>query len=176
MQHFLKLLTLIIFSLVIAACSTTKPADTDTTGVDTTTPGLSAEEIARREAAEAARRAQEAEAARLAALLNSTTVYFGFDQDVIDAEYTEMLRLHAERMLQDGRSVTLEGHADERGTPEYNLALGERRAKAVAQLLRTFGVSNSQIEVVSFGEESPAVSGHDESTWAKNRRVELNYK
>ncbi|WP_251357908.1 peptidoglycan-associated lipoprotein Pal [Kangiella sp. TOML190] len=176
MQHFLKLLTLITFSLVIAACSTTKPADTDTSGVDTTDTGLSAEEIARREAAEAARRAQEAEAARIAALLNSNTVYFGFDQDVIDSEYTEMLRLHAERMVRDNRSVILEGHADERGTPEYNLALGERRAKAVAQLLRTFGVSGSQIEVVSFGEESPAVAGHEESTWAKNRRVELNYK
>ncbi|NVJ66750.1 MAG: peptidoglycan-associated lipoprotein Pal [Gammaproteobacteria bacterium] len=174
MKHLFKLLALAVFALAISACSTTKPADTNDTVVENTGP--TAEELAERQAAEEARRRAEAEAARIAALLDSTTVYFGYDQDVLDAEYTEMLRLHAERMVAQNRSVTLEGHADERGTPEYNLALGERRAKAVAQMLRTYGVADSQIEVVSFGEESPAVMGHDESSWAKNRRVELNYK
>lgn len=176
MKHFLKLATLVIFALSMAACTTTKkPSSGSDTGA-VTNNGVSAAELERQRAAEAARRASEAERLRIANLLNSTTVYFGFNQDVLSSEYTEMLQLHAERMIRDGRNVVLEGHGDERGTPEYNLALGERRAKAVAQLLRTFGVSNSQIEVISFGEESPAALGHDESSWAKNRRVELNYK
>lgn len=176
MKHLAKLMALVIFVLMMSACTTTKkPSSGSDTGAITDN-GASAAELERRRAAEAARRAAEAERQRIANLLNSTTVYFGFDQDVLSSEYSEMLQLHAERMIRDGRKVVLEGHADERGTPEYNLALGERRAKAVAQLLRTFGVSNSQIEVVSFGEESPAALGHDESSWAKNRRVELNYK
>ncbi len=174
MKHLIKLITLALFALVISACSTTKPSESiDEPVVET---GPTAEELERQRAAEEARRRAEAEAARIQALLDSNVVYFGYDQDVLDSEYTEMLQLHADRMVKENRSVTLEGHADERGTPEYNLALGERRAKAVAQLLRTFGVSDSQIEVVSFGEESPAMAGHDEASWAKNRRVELNYK
>lgn len=175
MKQLFKLITIAVLALTVAACSTTKKDDSANSGSSQST-GLTAEQLAAQRAAEEAKRRAAEEAARIQALLDSTTVYFGYDQDVIDSEYTEMLRLHADRMVAENRSVVLEGHADERGTPEYNLALGERRAKAVAQLLRTFGVSDSQIEVVSFGEESPAVSGHTDSSWAKNRRVELNYK
>ncbi|MEQ9511076.1 MAG: OmpA family protein, partial [Alloalcanivorax xenomutans] len=71
--------------------------------------------------------------------------------------------------------LRLEGHADERGTREYNVALSERRAQAVQKFLRVQGVSSSQLEVVSYGEEKPAAFGHSEMDWAKNRRVELNY-
>jgi len=73
-------------------------------------------------------------------------------------------------------SVRLEGHADERGTREYNLALGERRANAVQAYLIAQGVSRSQMEVISYGEEKPADSGHDEGSWTKNRRVEIVYR
>ena len=73
-------------------------------------------------------------------------------------------------------SVTLEGHSDERGTKEYNLALGERRAQSVERFLVVNGVSRTQLEVVSYGEEKPAASGHSESDWAKNRRVFIEYK
>jgi len=72
-------------------------------------------------------------------------------------------------------SVVLEGHADERGTREYNLALGERRAKAVEQLLVLQGVGQNQIQVISFGEERPVALGHDEEAWRLNRRVEFLY-
>ncbi|WP_156502735.1 OmpA family protein, partial [Oleiphilus sp. HI0067] len=71
--------------------------------------------------------------------------------------------------------IVLEGHCDERGTKEYNIALGERRANSVAQFLKVNGVSASQIEVVSYGEESPAVAGSNETAWSKNRRVVLQY-
>ena len=72
--------------------------------------------------------------------------------------------------------MTLEGHADERGTREYNIALGERRGQAVRGLLTLLGVSDGQVRTVSFGEERPAAFGHDERTWWQNRRVELNYE
>ena len=72
--------------------------------------------------------------------------------------------------------ITIEGHCDERGTPAYNLALGERRAKAVAQILMLNGVSSSQIKTKSYGEEVPAAQGHDESAWSQNRRGELKYE
>ena len=74
------------------------------------------------------------------------------------------------------QSIRLEGHADERGTREYNLALGERRANAVRAYLVAQGASRSQIEVISYGEEKPANSGHNESSWAENRRVEIVYR
>ena len=72
--------------------------------------------------------------------------------------------------------VVLEGHADERGTVEYNLALGERRALSVSRFLQANGTSASQIETVSFGEERPALMGHSDASWSKNRRVEIKYQ
>ena len=75
-----------------------------------------------------------------------------------------------------GANVTLEGHADERGTREYNVALGERRANSVRQLLALTGASGGQIKTISYGEERPAVEGHDESAWRFNRRVEIVYR
>lgn len=128
---------------------------------------LSAEEQA---AADAARAAAEAEQ-----LLNITTFYFGFDQSTIKQEARAALEAHAAYLVQSGDNVVLEGHADERGTREYNLALGERRAQAVASYLSALGVSSQQIETVSYGEERPASQGHDETSWSLNRRVELRY-
>ena len=91
-------------------------------------------------------------------------------------EAVQALRGHAKYLVANpSANVVLEGHADERGTREYNMALGERRAKAIARVLTVNGVSSSQIELVSFGEEKPAVMGHNESSWAQNRRVELKY-
>ena len=78
--------------------------------------------------------------------------------------------------LLNGIKWGLEGHADERGTREYNLALGERRANAVQSYLLSQGASRSQIEVVSYGEEKPAMNGHDQMSWEKNRRVEIVYR
>lgn len=103
--------------------------------------------------------------------------HFDFDQAIVKRAGHMELKKHAQvlsgnRMLQ----VRLEGHADERGTREYNLALGERRANAVRAYLIAQGVSRSQVEVVSYGEEKPVNSGHNESSWAQNRRVEIIYR
>ena len=105
------------------------------------------------------------------------TFYFEFDQARLAERDLRMLGLHA-GYLRDfpNRRITIEGHCDERGTREYNLALGERRADAVARYLTSAGVRASQIETVSFGEERPEDAGHDESAWARNRRAVMVYQ
>jgi peptidoglycan-associated lipoprotein len=103
--------------------------------------------------------------------------YFDFDQAVVKREGHTELNKHA-KVLGEDRTlrVRLEGHADERGTREYNLALGERRANAVKAYLQSQGAMGSQMEVISYGEEKPAVEGHSESSWAQNRRVQVVYQ
>lgn len=110
-------------------------------------------------------------------LLSQRVIYFDFDSVSIRAADRPIIQAHAEYMASHGyTSISLEGHADERGTREYNIALGERRAKAVRQLLLFQGASTSQLETVSFGEERPLADGHDDGSWQQNRRVEINYK
>ncbi|MDO6515353.1 MULTISPECIES: peptidoglycan-associated lipoprotein Pal [unclassified Neptuniibacter] len=105
-----------------------------------------------------------------------TVFYFDFDQSVVKADGFADLEKHAAYLAANpSAQVILEGHADERGTREYNMALGERRAKAVSRFLQVNGVSGSQVESISFGEEKPAVLGHSDSSWSQNRRVELKY-
>ncbi len=102
--------------------------------------------------------------------------YFDFDQSRLSQRGLSVLSLHAE-YLRDfpRRRITIEGHCDERGTRDYNLALGERRAEAVRSYLTSAGVRSSQIRTVSFGEERPAATGQGESAWSRNRRAVLNY-
>ncbi|ACE85269.1 peptidoglycan-associated lipoprotein Pal [Cellvibrio japonicus] len=102
-------------------------------------------------------------------------VYFDFDQYALTAESRAVLLAHADKLKGASVAVRLEGHADERGSREYNMALGEKRANAVRDFLVTQGVSGSSLEVVSFGEEQPVALGHDESAWSQNRRVEIKY-
>lgn len=105
----------------------------------------------------------------------TNVVYFDFDQYALTAESRAVLLAHADKLKGASMSVRLEGHADERGSREYNMALGEKRANAVRDFLVTQGVKGSSLEVVSFGEEQPAATGHDESSWSQNRRVEVKY-
>ncbi|MDH3353658.1 MAG: peptidoglycan-associated lipoprotein Pal [Chromatiales bacterium] len=108
--------------------------------------------------------------------LSTRVFYFGFDSSTISPDDREALTQHAEFLSSHpDLSVTIEGHADERGSREYNLALGERRAKGVERLLSLLGADKSQQQVVSFGEERPTAQGHDDSAWHFNRRVELLY-
>lgn len=104
------------------------------------------------------------------------TIYFEYDSDAIRNEFEPVLTAHARFLRANPRaSVVLQGHTDERGTREYNLALGERRAGAVERYLNVQGVSPSQIEVVSYGEERPAARGQNEQAYAQNRRVVFAY-
>ena len=104
-------------------------------------------------------------------------VYFDYDSFVVKAEFQNAIEGHAQFLKNNPRAkVSLEGHTDERGGREYNLALGQKRADAVRQSLSLLGVSSAQIESVSFGEEKPAIQGSDESAFSKNRRTEFFYK
>lgn len=109
-------------------------------------------------------------------LLAQRVVYFDFDSSVVHDDAMAMLQAHAEYLVSNSATVvTVEGHTDERGTREYNIALGERRADAVRRILLANGVAASQIKIVSYGEERPAALGHNEQAWAQNRRAELVY-
>lgn len=108
--------------------------------------------------------------------LATRAVYFDLDSSEIREEDRSIVEAHATYLAEHPQArLRLEGHADERGSREYNIALGERRANAVYQLMGLFGVDDQQLTSVSYGEERPAALGHDESAWQRNRRVELEY-
>lgn len=108
--------------------------------------------------------------------LANTIVFFDYDSTDIKVDYEEMLAAHARYLVENpSRRVRLEGHADERGSREYNIGLGERRAQSVRRVLMLQGADGGQIVTVSFGEERPAAFGNTEEAWAQNRRVELVY-
>ena len=108
--------------------------------------------------------------------LADRTIYFEYDSAKLTSESIALLEVHGNFIAGNGEvSVRLEGHADERGSREYNIALGDRRAQSVRRVLLFQGASTNQLDTVSYGEERPAVQGHDEEAWSKNRRVELIY-
>ncbi len=114
--------------------------------------------------------------AKLQALKQDGTIYFGYDRDDIPDRYVSLLQAHAEFLMSAPEvKIIIEGHTDERGTPEYNIALGERRARSVARYLLNLGVTPDQISIVSYGEEKPHSFGHGESAWSKNRRAVISY-
>jgi len=109
-------------------------------------------------------------------LLSRRTLYFDFDSAQVRGEDIPVVQAHAQYLLSHPQArVTLEGHTDERGSREYNVALGEARAKSVAKLLEVNGVGRQRIHVISYGEEKPVALGHDEAAWQQNRRVEIVY-
>ena len=111
-----------------------------------------------------------------ASLLSKRVVYFDFDQSTIRSEYRDIVNAHAQFLASKRNyAVTLEGHADERGTREYNLGLGERRSNAVGDVLEARGASSGQVGTVSYGEERPVSTCSEERCWEKNRRVEIVY-
>lgn len=152
-------------SVTMAACSSTEEEGPVTTGTQNTTPTTSGANNNNQPSAE--------ELARQRALA-MTTFYFEFDRSELNTEARDALVFHAaELKANPNRRVRLEGHASEEGTREYNLALGERRSQAVERYLQVQGVSANQLEVISYGEEMPAVTGSNEQAYSRNRRVEM---
>ncbi|MFO1413776.1 MAG: peptidoglycan-associated lipoprotein Pal [Burkholderiales bacterium] len=109
-------------------------------------------------------------------ILSKRSIYFEFDSFTVSDQYKPIVEAHA-KYLQANRQarVALQGHADERGSREYNIALGQKRADAVKRMMTLMGVQDIVIETVSFGEEKPKNPGHDEAAWAENRRVDIIY-
>lgn len=109
--------------------------------------------------------------------LSKQTIYFELDSSQVKQEFVPVVAAHAQYLASHpNQHVILAGHADERGSSEYNIALGEQRAKSVERMMRSQGVTAAQLEIVSYGEEKPAVSGSGESAWQMNRRVEVGYQ
>ncbi|ADM97569.1 MULTISPECIES: peptidoglycan-associated lipoprotein Pal [Dickeya] len=162
----LKGLMLALPVLAVAACSSNKHANNDQSSLN---GGAGMENGGNMSSAEQAR-------LQMQELQRNNIVYFDLDKYDIRPDFAQMLDAHAAFLRSNpSYKVTVEGHADERGTPEYNIALGERRANAVQMYLQGKGVSADQISVVSYGKEKPAVLGHDEAAWSKNRRAVLVY-
>lgn len=121
-------------------------------------------------------RALAAQKAELLATIQREVVYFDFDQSDLKSQFYSTIKANADYLaLEPSAKVTIKGYCDERGTREYNIALGERRANSVKRALIAEGVSPSRIDVISYGEENPAVEGHNEAAWAKNRRATFSY-
>lgn len=108
--------------------------------------------------------------------LSKRVIYFDYDSSTIKEEDRRIIEVHAQYLADHPEvQMVMEGHTDERGSREYNIALGESRTQAVKKIMLLFGVADAQIQTVSFGEERPVAPGHDESAWSLNRRVELVY-
>lgn len=151
MKKLAKVLMIAAPAFVLAACSSSSNDDAAMTTAAQTFGGMSVQDLQTR----------------------YNTVYFGFDRYDVEGEYQTLLDAHAEYLNSTKGNVTVAGHADERGTPEYNIALGQRRADAVQGYLASKGATN--VSTVSYGEEKPAVLGHTEADYAKNRRAVLEY-
>jgi peptidoglycan-associated lipoprotein len=128
-----------------------------------------------REEASSQKEAKSEPAKAVAAAPKFETVYFDFDKSDLRQDARDVLSKNAETILKSlaGAKIQIEGHCDERGSAEYNLALGERRAKSVQKYLTTLGVKGDSLSIISYGKEKPAVMGSDEAAWAKNRRAEF---
>jgi peptidoglycan-associated lipoprotein len=111
-------------------------------------------------------------------ILSKRSVYFDFDSNVVKDEFRGLVQAHARYMTSDKRdsNIRIEGNCDERGSREYNLALGQRRAESVKKVMTVLGVGDGRIETISYGEEKPVAMGHDESSWAQNRRADIKYR
>jgi peptidoglycan-associated lipoprotein len=170
----MQVIVVAALALGVAAChkpSETKPSETTAAGSGATTTGVG-EQGAGTGTAEAGTLTPQQQA--LAALKAKSVIYFTYDSSEIRAEDLDVVAAHAAYLTKytTGR-VRLEGHTDERGSREYNIGLGERRAQAVRRALMLHGVASAQIMTVSYGEERPAAQGSDESAYAQNRRVEI---
>jgi len=162
----------------LIGCSSTPTPAPEAEEVETITKQVATEQV--NEDIEAAKmlkaQALAAQKTELLADIQRKVVYFDFDRSEVKSEFYSIIKANADYMaLEPSASVTVRGHCDERGTREYNLALGERRANSVRDALMAEGVSSSRINVVSYGEDNPVAEGHNEAAWSQNRRAEFSY-
>jgi len=175
-MKLMHVLAVAVLALGLAACQkptkpdATAPAATD--AGDATSSGVGGDASAGAGAGTTAALTPQQQA--LAAIQQKNVVYFDFDSSEIRSEYVPVVAAHAQYLVKYPTArVRLEGHTDERGSREYNIGLGERRAQTVRRALLAQGVAEAQITTVSYGEERPAVEGSDEAAFGQNRRVEL---
>jgi peptidoglycan-associated lipoprotein len=175
-----KILSVMLLATVMAlgACAHKPPKDNGP-AASTQVPGAGAETNgagANGAAGDAGANAGQDIAGPTEGILAQRMIYFAFDSSEINPEGTALISAHAHYLVAHANlHVRLEGNTDERGSREYNIGLGERRAQAVRRAMLLQGVAETQLSTVSYGAERPAVEGHDEAAWSKNRRVMINY-
>jgi peptidoglycan-associated lipoprotein len=179
-QTIRKLWISALFASLLAACSTTPTTDSAApvedrnvgAGTGAATSGTTTGNVAGTATGSPSNRLRDPNS-----ILSKRAVYFDFDSYAVRDDYKPLIDAHA-RYLQGERNgrMTIQGNTDERGSREYNIALGQRRADAVKKMMMLLGATDSQIETVSFGKEKPRNSGHDEGAWTENRRDDFVYR
>ena len=170
------LVVMLIACLGVAACGSKPPKTSPPPPASEVGAGSEVSGAGANSANNAGQAGDDEAAGPQAGLLAKRIVYFDFDSSEIKGEGTDIVGAHAKYLANNPTArVRLEGHTDDRGSREYNIGLGERRAQSVRRALLLQGASEAQLSTVSYGAERPAVAGHDEAAWAKNRRVEIVY-
>jgi peptidoglycan-associated lipoprotein len=171
-----RILIVMLMASLGVACASKHPKPTPPPPASEVNAGADASGAAGANAAGGADASENETAGPQAGVLAKRVVYFDFDSSEIKGEGTEIVGAHAKYLASNPSArVRLEGHTDDRGSREYNIGLGERRAQSVRRALLLQGASEGQLSTVSYGNERPAVAGHDETAWSKNRRVEIVY-
>lgn len=177
MSHSIRniLMTSLLGAALVGCSSTPKPeeaVDAKPTAVETN----AAKDNDANSVDLTSKQTQDMSGQELLAAIDGKAVYFDFDRSEIKEESYELIKAHAEYLAKKPKvSIKVQGHCDERGSREYNLALGERRGNAVKNALMAYGVDASRITVISYGEDRPVDDGHNEEAWSKNRRAEFVY-
>lgn len=178
-NNIVKCLAIALPLTVLSACSSNSDTDENSqvdTNAQVTQNAQEAQDSVQVIAAKRAAEIEEQKRQELENLRSEHIIYFDFDVSNVNQQYSAVLDAHATFLnANPGVKVLVEGHADERGTPEYNIALGERRAKSVVTYLENMGVEASQLTVVSYGEEKPMIKDRSEDAFTKNRRAVLVY-
>lgn len=170
----------LVLAIALSGCATTGDGQTEgaaggAKGEQGGATGIEGSGTATR-GAQGAQSFQGTELENPASPLSKRVIYFDFDSNIVKQEYMPILKAHGEYLAtHPEKQVSIEGHTDERGSGEYNLALGEHRAKAVARILELNGAAKDQISIVSYGEEKPLDPGHNQAAWSKNRRALIVY-
>src|SRR5574340_78889 len=177
-----KLILSMVLVNLLAACASQEAKDTKAS-VEERSPVAVAEKAAEPSAQTAVTQTAPAQQRALdplkdpANILSKRSIYFDYDSSAVKNEHKPLVEAHAKYVASHpGAHVTLQGNCDERGSREYNLALGQRRAEAVKKMMAVLGVADKQMEAVSLGEEKPWAPGHDEASWTQNRRVDIVYQ
>ncbi len=177
-----RLLLAVLATTILAACSSTPTKEQDAAAVEDRGASTAGQQKPQTQSTGPTTKPLDPNAVSgnplkdPANVLSKRSVYFELDSNVVREEFKPLVSAHA-RYLQQNRAVkmTVQGNTDERGSREYNLALGQRRADAVKQMMTLLGAQGDQIETVSFGEEKPKATGNDEASWSENRRADLVY-
>jgi peptidoglycan-associated lipoprotein len=174
-----KLLLSLSILVLVAACSKQAVKEEPKASVEDKSPGAQSEtgQVPPAEALDGQMNKGKAPPKDAKGPLGQRSIYFDYDSNVVKEEYKPVVQAHAKFLQENaGAKVTLQGNTDERGSREYNLALGQKRSDSVRKMVNVLGIADSQVESVSFGEEKPRKEGHDEEAWKENRRVDIVYQ